>query len=247
MQQGQWEFPVNNGLYFVEANLTDSNGAVSSTVYNTAVFDPSQDTAFDPPGIDCENVEVGATISGSSLTGALESGGDPIMDFSGSLNSAGQSVSNGTSAASSAVCGISNSGVSGGTFTGYTIPSFSGTYVGQITSWPAGTSPLTLTLTLVQNSDFTIAASGLITGQGVVETLSFPTTPTGSGVYSGVIGATFALEGTLTDGINGTKAIQVTGHYNSNVTQIAVNILSGPAPLSLLPPATWQIGTLTKQ
>lgn len=247
IQQGQWEFSVNNGGYYVDANLTDSSGEVSSTVYNTAVFDPSQSTAFTPPGVTCGNVEMNGAISGNTLTETLESGGTPLMNFSGTLNSAGQSVSSGTSSATSQACLVINSGASGGTITGYTVPSFSGTYVGQITTWPGGTSPLSLTLTLTQNSDFSIGGSGQITGQGIVQTIVFPGTPTGSSVYSGVIGATFAVEGTLTDAAE-TLAIQVTGHANSNDAQIAVNILSGPAPLNLNNPSdSWQTGTLIKQ
>jgi hypothetical protein len=241
MQQGQWEFSVNNGEYFVETNLTDTSGQVTSTVFNTAVFNPGQATAFDPPGVNCVNVGLSATISNDTLTGALDSGGTSDMNFSGTLNSAGQSVSNGTSSAPAGGC--TPAGISGGTFTGYAVPSLTGTYAGQITTWPSGSSPLSFTLTLTQSPDFSIAGSGLITGQGLVENITLPSSPTGSSVYSGVIGATFALQGTWTNATQ-SQAIQVTGHLSSNSTQIMVNVATGLCSACI---TVWQTGTLTKQ
>jgi hypothetical protein len=239
MQAGQWEFVVNNGLYYVEANVTDSGGAISSIVYNTQVFNPAQEVASAPPGVDCGNVEMSGAISAYSLTGSLESGNNPIMNFTGSVDSTGQSVLGGTSSAPNEVCGVFNSEVSGGTFTGYTVPPFNGTYTGQITSWPSGTSPLTLTLTLTQSPNFVIGGSG----QWGTETLVFPNSPAGNNVYSGVIGATFTLEGTFA---NGSYAAQIQGHANSDGTQVAVNFLYSSPPLSLTG-GTWLTGTLTKQ
>jgi hypothetical protein len=239
MQAGQWEFNVNNGLYYIEANISDSDGAVSSIVYNTQLFNPGQTVAFDPPGVTCANVEMSGAISGYSLTGSLESGNSPIMNFSGAVNNTGQSVLSGTSSAPNEVCGVLNSGVSGGTFTGNTVPSFSGTYVGQISTWPNGTSPLALTLTLTQGPNFVIGGSG----QWGTETLVFSNSPTGNSVYSGVIGATFTLQGTFA---NGSYAAQIQGHANSDASQISVNFLYSNPPLSTIG-GTWLTGTLTKQ
>lgn len=124
--------------------------------------------------------------------------------------------------------------------TGSTAPSFTGTHTGQITTWPSGSSPLSFTLTLTQNSDFSISGSGQITGQGLVQTITLPTSPTGSSVYSGVIGATFALQGTWTDATQ-SQAIQVTGHLNQSGT---LAVIVGTGLCGLCTPV-WQTGTLT--
>ncbi len=238
MQQGQWEFPVNNGEYFIEANLTDTSGQVTATVYNTEVFSPGQATGSTPPGFNCGNIGLTASISSDTLTGTLDSDGAPFMNFSGTLNSAGQSVSSGTSSGSGEGCTPADD--SNGAFTGYIVQSFTGNYAGQISSWPGVNPPLSFTLTLTQNSDFSISGSGTITGQGLVENVTLPTTATGSSVYSGVIGATFALQGTWTD-LTQSQAIQVTGHATPNGT-IDVQLATGLDGLF-----TWQTGTLTKQ
>jgi hypothetical protein len=241
MQQGQWEFSVNNGAYFIESNLTDASGTVTSTVYNTAVLNPQPVVAGQPGGFDCGNVGLSATISEDTLTGTVGSDGATEINFSGTVASNGQSVTNGTfSNVSPPGTGCAPEGAAtSGTFTGYVVPSLTGTYSGQITSWPSNTTPYSCTLTLTQNSDFSISGTGVATSEGYVQNFTFPAA---TGNTSGVIGATFNLSGSWSSGTQ-SQVMQLTGHSNPSGSQITVTILYGDGPGD----NDWWTGTLTKQ
>src|SRR5882762_8361912 len=77
MQTGQWEFvatPTSSAKpVYVEVNLTGSNAAISSTVFNTALFQfgGSVGGQFS----DCVNWITSSQVTGGSFTGTLSSPG----------------------------------------------------------------------------------------------------------------------------------------------------------------------------
>lgn len=241
MQQGQWEFVASSGgtPLYIEANLTDSGSGIFSTVYNTG-FGANEATGQGGDGSGfgfCANLTTDGTISSNNLTGTITSPGasSQVGSFSAVIAANGQSVSGGS------YSGGSCSFVSWttGTLTGYTVAPLNGTFSGTLTTT---SGPDQITLSITQNANFGITASGTSLQNGVTTSLAISPdgTPTdNTNGYSNVIGATIQASGTGTS-VNGSSTFQVFGHFNPSGTQITIGAIDQPG-------GELETGTLTKQ
>jgi hypothetical protein len=228
MQAGQWEFvvtPTNGGpAQYLEANLADSGNGVFSTVFNTEGYSAANGG--------CVNFSVSANISGNSLTGSVSSGGSTTGTFSATAASNGQSVSKGSYSGESPDCDSAGTF----TFTGYTVAPLNGTFTGTLSG---ENGPDQITISVAQNANFGITASGTSVQAGVTSQLAITPdgTPTdNTGGYSNVIGALLEVNGTATNA-NGSESFQVVGRFNASGTQIQILAFGSDV----------ETGTLTKQ
>jgi hypothetical protein len=245
MQAGQWEFvatPTSGGpTQYLEANLADSGGGVFSTPSNALVFwfeGTTPETCAYVDGGTPGGLTVSGTISGNQLSGFLNPGG--VYEFSGAVAANGQSVSGGTFGGFD-TCPLPGGGNTGtptsGTFTGVTVSPLSGTFAGTLNGSISG--PLNISMSVVQNANFDVTASGTASQGGCTYTLTFG--PPSNGV-SNVVGATLQMSGTGTSAsVCGTVTFGVVGHFNQTATQIQILATNLDPNDNALP------GTLTKQ
>jgi len=248
MQAGQWEFVATPSsgakAVYLETNLVLSPGQVTSTVFNTNLFQFGG--AIGGQFSDCSNFEVNASVVNDDLggmtapqVGVLQSPGtsSPEANFTAAIVSDGKSVSDGSYTDYGSFCGLAPP-QSSGTFTGYAVSPLNGTFAGTLSGGSNGADQITIQVT--QDSNFGITATGTSLTTGLTTSLSV--SPAGSstdntGGYSNVIGATVQAFGTATD-INGTATFQVFGHFNAAGTQITI-VVDGQSGT--------ETGTLTKQ
>ena len=110
-------------------------------------------------------------------------------------------------------------------------------FTGTLTSNTSG--PDQVTISIAQDANFGITASGTAVQNGVTTnlTISPDGTPTdNTNGYSNVIGAELQANGVATN-INGSEAFQVSGHINPAGTQITVTVIGTDT----------ETGTLKKQ
>jgi hypothetical protein len=251
MQAGQWEFvatPNSAGAkpVYLEANFVLSPNQVTSTVFNTNLFQFGG--AIGGQFSDCANWTTDAVVANGVLGGTLPDGvsGGTLQspgssgveaNFTATIASNGQSVSGGSYTDDATFCGLEPA-KSSGTFTGYTVTPLDGTFSGTLIGTSAGADKITIQVT--QDSNFGITATGTSVQNLVTTTLSI--FPAGSstdniGGNSNVVGATVQANGT-TSNVNGNSTFQVFGHINPAGTQIQV--------VSVGQSGT-ETGTLTKQ
>jgi hypothetical protein len=241
MQAGQWEFvatPNTSQPVYLEVNLTGSNAAIGSTVFNTSLFQFGGGIGGEFS--DCGNWQTNNQVTNGSFSGTLSSPGStaPLnqVTYAGTLASNGQTVTSGSySAPDSTLCSLASNN-STGTFTGYIVASLNGTFTGTLNGSNGADQ---ISIQVSQDGNFGITASGTASQAGLTTTLSV--TPAGSvsdntGGYSNVIGATLQGSGTSTN-VNGSRTFQFLGHFNPAGTQISI-VLFGQAT---------ETGTLTKQ
>jgi len=241
MQGGQWEFAVaptdGSSPFYIDMNLSTTNGPLSvsnASIYNSAVVGlPHADAP-----IYCGSFNLAGAISQATLKGNLTWGQatSRFASLAGILASDGKSFSQGSYSGQS--CTLSASPVSSGphteaVLTGYLVPPVNGTFTGILNSSLHG--PATVTLSITQNPDFTLAFSGTLVENGVTSML----TPLANPASAAVTGATIGLGGTATS-VNGSSPVDFAGHLNSQATQITVtNMSSGSDELFT--------GSLTRQ
>jgi hypothetical protein len=245
MQAGQWEFVAtpSSGAppVYIESNLTLAPDQVTSGVLNTVLFEFGG-TGLGGVGTTCGNWSLDSTVANGVLGGPIPAGssGGAISSpssgvieasFSATIANNGQSVSGGSYTDNGSFCGFESAKTSG-TFNGSAITPLNGTFSGTLTG---NGQPQLVTLQIVQNSTFGLTVSGTSVQSGV--TTSIAISPAGPSLFSNVIGATIDASGT-TSNINGSNTIQMSGHFNSSGTQVALAIdIAGLAAS----------GTLTKQ
>jgi hypothetical protein len=201
MQAGQWEFHVvqnDSGYgYYLEANIVDSGDGIFSTSPNTTEYCGEIGSPAVDPGM-----TLSAAFSGDALTGSILASNDPGVSttFSATVASDGKSVSAGTISASDLVCAWSGTGSSnngaGGTFSGYTVAPINGTFVGTLSG---DGSPDQVSMTISQDANFGITASGTVNQAGTVSALVI--TPEGNiGGVNEIVGAQIQASGTIAGG-----------------------------------------------
>jgi hypothetical protein len=248
MQAGQWEFVATPSTgakpVYLETNLVLSPGQVTSTVFNTNLFQFGG--AIGGLFSDCANFNTNASVTNGILggmaapqVGVLQSPGTsgPEANFTATIASDGKSVSGGSYTDYASLCGLAPP-KSSGTFTGYIVAPLNGTFVGTLSGSSAGADQITIQVT--QDSNFGITATGTSVQAGVTTNLSI--SPAGSptdntGGYSNVIGATVQANGTASN-VNGNSTFQVFGHLNPAGTQIQIVSVGRVGT---------ETGTLTKQ
>jgi hypothetical protein len=241
MQGGQWEYVVvpENGTIpmYIEMNLPGTNGTLAAT--NAQIFQPSEDGIPNQSGpIYCGDFAVNGTVSGSTLSGKL-SWGQPashFANFSGALDSNGQSVSKGTYQGE--VCLLDTGpGVGGtqvkGTLVGYTIAAVNGTFTGTLNSNLYGAD--VVTISIKQNPDFSLNVAGTSVENGVTTAL-VPSSGTQNNI---VLGATVYLSGSAQNA-NGSEPFTIAGHLNPAATQLTITYMNFGANENVT-------GALTKQ
>ena len=232
MQAGQWEFLItpSNGAapFYLEANLTNSGDGVFAAPANVLIY---QSVPASPPsaiGLGfCQGFTLNGNISDNSLTGNLNSGGGQTATFSAAIAANGQSVSAGSYTGAS--CGF-DSGQTTGTFTGYVVAPLNGTFTGTLTSDIYGSDQVSISIT--QNSNFDIDASGTSFEDQVTTTLAVSS--------GGAIGAILdGISGTATN-VNGSSTFGADGHFNAAGTQLTIQVYDNSTGELIT-------GTLTKQ
>jgi hypothetical protein len=232
MAAGQWEFvatPTSGAkpVYF-EVNLALSPDQVTSTVFNTSLFQfgGSVGGVFS----DCGNFDTSASVANGTMgglsapnLGVLESPGSsgPEANFVATIAPNGQAVTGGSYKDYATMCDLAPTD-STGTFSGYIVSPLNGTFTGTLTGTSAGPDQITIRVT--QDSNFGITATGTSVQNLVTTSLSI--VPQGAssdntGGYSNVIGATVQGSGTSSN-INGDSTFQVFGHFNATGTQIQI-------------------------
>jgi hypothetical protein len=218
MKGGQWEFAVKAedgaAATYYEANLPATN--VGFNVPNAEIFQPLQWTVPNTEPIFCSGYFLDGNISGAKLDGKI-AGGFPLShfaSFSGELDADGQSISTGQY--SGGTCRLNGTVNTTGSFTGYTVPPLNGMFTGTLTSSLHGVTVVAISIT--QNDDFTITATGTSVENGVTSALaSLP------GQDSIVLGATTFFGGTATN-VNGSPQFGAFGHLNPLGTQLMIEI-----------------------
>jgi hypothetical protein len=252
MLAGQWEFvltpAVGNSVY-LEANLSISNGSVSATQFNTAVFANAGSILYDgclgdgPSNVNyIFGLQTIASLTNGVLSGAAaQPSGTPGFSFSSAtIANDGQSVSGGSyTIPSNANMCVLPAG-SSGKFSGIKVSPLNGTFTGTITGFGL-TDQITITIT--QDSNFGITASGTDLSPGVSTALSISPSGTPSDFmagFSNTIGAAVEATGV---GVNasGTQTFNFFGHFDSAATQIEVQGLFHPLA------GESETGRLTKQ
>ncbi|MGB2889929.1 MAG: hypothetical protein WBC04_19715 [Candidatus Acidiferrales bacterium] len=243
--QRQWEIstsPSSGGStqVFLEMNL-QGGPDVYSTVTNTMTLYYQPNAAFNLPFTTCTNWTFNGQIQGQKITANYASPGSSpgVNDVSltGTIATTGQSLS-GTYTG-----GTSNSGdgcepFESGTFHGYPVSPLNGTFTGTLTSSIYG--PDLVTVSISQDANFDIIASGTATEAGVTTNLSVSP---GSGACAGcsnVIGATLTAVNGVATNVNGSSKFQAVGRFNAAATQITIGTLN-------LSTGEVNTGTLTKQ
>jgi hypothetical protein len=240
MQAGQWEYLVvpENGVIpmYIEANLPGTNGPVTGT--NLQIFQPAEEVMapYQSGGLYCGNFNLNGSISDNSLSGKL-SWGEPashFANFSGELAPNGESISKGRYSGQACLFDV-GPGHPGphvqGALVGYMIAPVNGTFTGTLDSSLYGADVVTLTIT--QNSDFSLNVAGTSVENGVT-TVLIPA-PQNSVVF----GATVAIMGAAKN-VNGSQAFSMEGHLNPTSTQLTIATMSFGGTETVT-------GTLTKQ
>jgi hypothetical protein len=102
---------------------------------------------------------------------------------------------------------------------GYTIPPVNGTFTGTLDSNLYGADVVTLTVT--QNSDFSLNIAGTSVENGVTTALIASSNPRNSVV----IGATVYFI-VSANNVNGSEAFAISGHLNPTATQLSITNMS---------------------
>ena len=241
MQAGQWEYVVvpENGTIpmFIDVNLPATNGELAGT--NAQIYQPSENGIPTQSGpIYCGDFNLNGNISGSNLSVKMNWGSpaSQFANFSGELAADGKSISTGKY--SGEVCLLATGpGVGGhqirGTVTGYTIAPANGTFTGTLDSSLYGAD--VVTISIKQNSDFSLNVTGTSVANGVTTAL----VPSGSAQSNVVFGATVYLTGSAQNG-NGSEPFTIAAHLNPEATQLTITTMSFGASENVT-------GALTKQ
>jgi hypothetical protein len=241
MQAGQWEYAVvpdnNSTPMFIDVNQPGTNASFSAS--NAVIFNSAQ---VGLPGADapiyCGDFNFNGTVTNSAVKGSMSWGTPSVhfANFSGTVAPNGQAISKGSY--SGHLCTDRTSPVSSGpevngSFTGYTISPINGTFTGTLNSSLYGADVVTLSIT--QNSDFSLNVAGTFTENGVTSIFVPSTTPTDNSVT----GATVYINGTSKN-VNTSQILSLNGHLNPSATQITISFMSvGPDEIIT--------GSLTKQ
>jgi hypothetical protein len=238
MEGGQWEYAVvpEDGAIpiFIEVNLPGTNGGVAGT--NAQFYQPSEDNLPIQSGpIYCGDFNLNGSISGSTLSVKMNSGSPQsnIAKFSGELAANGQSLSNGIYSGGICLAGSQLLHHVQGTLVGYTIPPVSGTFTGTLDSNLYGADVVTVTIT--QNSDFSLNFAGTSIENGLTTALIANTNAQSSIVNGGTV----YLSGSAKN-VNGSQPFTIAGHLNPQATQLTIASMSFGV-------TEYMTGALTKQ
>jgi len=226
MQGGQWEFAVgpdnDPSPLYLDMNLPATNGPISGSavIYNSAVVGIS---GADAP-IYCEGFKLNGSIAQATLKGNLIWGQatSNFATITGSLASDGKSVPKGSY--SGQMCLDTTSPQSDGpqvtgVLTGYTVSPVNGTFKGTLQSSLHGSA--IVTLSIVQNPDFTLTVSGSAVENGITSTLVPAAGPLAASVLGGIVSI-----GGLANNINDSNPFAFSGHLNSGATQITITSMN---------------------
>jgi hypothetical protein len=242
MQGGQWEYVVipnsDTVPLYIDTNLPSTNATLTDT--NVVIFHPAevglpQIGLVNSAGpIYCSGVTLNATISNSTLSGKFTWGQSALRyaNFSGQLAPNGQSIPKGTFSGGACLGGSGGPEVQGG-FTGYTVAAVNGTFTGTLNSNLYGADVVTLTIT--QNTDFTLKISGTSVENGVT-TILVPSAEPGNNVVTGAI---IFLDGSAQT-VNGSEPFTISAHLNPTATQLTITYMNFGANENVT-------GALTKQ
>jgi hypothetical protein len=239
MQGGQWEYVVvpENGTIpmYIEMNQPQTNASLSAT--NGLIFVPSEVGLPDQNGpIYCDNFSMNGAVSDGTLSGQLSWGQSHFANLSGEVAANGQSVSKGTyhgSVCLNDVSPVSAGAQVKGTLIGYTIAPVNGNFTGTLNSSLYGADVVTLSIT--QNSDFSLNVTGTSIENGVTTALIINSALQGNSVS----GATASISGTAQN-VNGSQPFAITGHLNPAATQLTIAYMNFGANETVT-------GALTKQ
>ena len=236
MTAGQWEFsltPSTGESFNIEADLVpNGSNLVSATTTTALLLNGSGPIAnvFSA----CFNVSFTSTGQNGTFTGTLSEASSTLFELSGSVTGTGQTVS-GSYTISNLSSDCTFYSVSSGTFTGYTVPSFAGTYSGS------------MSLTMSQDSNFNITANG--TGISIAPSGTSAATYDDLGGYRNVIGAVVEAIG-FDQGPSIGNAFRMFGHMTPDGKSISVvEIVPAAAGTPVWPVESGSIAyvTLTKQ
>ena len=238
MEGGQWEYAVvpEDGAIpiFIEVNLPGPSVEVVAT--NAQFFQPSEDNVPVQSGpIYCGDFSFNGNISGSTLSVKMNSGSPQsnVAKFSGELAANGQSLSKGTYSGDVCLQGSDLLHHVQGTVVGYTIPPVNGTFTGTLDSNLYGADVVTVSIT--QNSDFSLNFAGTSIENGVTTALI-----ASSNTQSSIVnGGTVYLSGSAKN-VNGSEPFTIAAHLNPQATQLTIAFMNFGAN-------EYVTGALTKQ
>lgn len=237
MQAGQWELsltPSGGTPFYIEADLLPNGSNLLSATTTTALLQTGSGPIANAFAA-CFNVSLTATGQNGAFTGTLsESGNSPLFELSGTVTGTGQNVS-GSYTISNLSTACTFYSVSSGTFTGYIVPSFTGTYSGS------------MSLTMSQDSNFNITANG--TGISIAPSGTSAATYDDLGGYRNVIGAVVEAIG-FDQGPSIGNAFRMFGHMTPDGKSISVvEIVPAAAGTPVWPVESGSIAyvTLTRQ
>ena len=237
MQAGQWEFaltPSTGTPFYIEADLVQNGSNLVSATTTTALLLVGSGPIANSFSA-CFNVSLTSTGENGIFTGTVSESRSTLFELSGSVTGNGQTVSGSYTIGSLSTACMFYS-VSSGTYTGYIVPPFTGSYTGS------------MSLSVSQDSNFNITANGTA-GSDPVSIVPSGSGPDDLGGYRNAIGAIVEAIGYVS-GPSVIDATRLFGHENPNgssITYVTIVPAAQGTPVWPVESGSITYGTLTKQ